>query len=998
MAISPERLQAAIESLRTRPGHENVRGLVRELCVVGLGVSDHEVNFEVSVPEVRGRMDALMGATIFEFKRDLRREKEDAETQLTKYLETRERDTRRRYLGIATDGAEFVAYELRDGHLTRYDGYVPSTKDPRGLLQWLDSALAVREDLQPDPDTIRAELGRDSLVFQRALAELRGLWDVTKHISEAELKRDLWHRHLEFVYGTLVEPDELFLQHTYLTIVAKTMAVRALVADPVSPTEILAGTPFVQVGLNGAVETDFFDWVRLADGGLDLVARIASQISRFRLTEIDADVLKALYESLIDPAQRHYLGEYYTPDWLAERVCREAIPNPLETRVLDPACGSGTFLFHAVRQLLDAAESARMPLDEALKTCEEKIAGIDVHPVAVLFARVTYLLAIGTKRLQQRQDVLYVPIYLGDSLQWNVRQLIAEEEVEIAVPGEPPLRFPGAVAGDPNLLERVLGAMRQLADEGASKRAIQAWLNANTTLPESDRKILTESYEHMRALHQAGRDHIWTYVVRNLTRPLWLSHRKGKPDVVIGNPPWLRFNAMSRQLQERFRRESSERGLWVGGKVATHQDLSAYFFVRSVERYLDLEGRIAFVMPLASLTRAQYAGFRRCEYADRAGNVMCSIQFDNVWTFDSDVAPLFPVPSAVLFAHRTMSARLLPATVLAFHGQLPHRDASFLQARQTLKVSEESWPESVLLKGGSAYRTRFKQGATIVPRRLIVVVPSKAGRFGVNPKVPLVESRIGANDKRPWKEVKPLQGQVEKGFLRPLLLGESIAPFRLIRPAMAVIPWDSKRKTLFTSKAALNEGHIHLAQWLKKAETLWEKHRSSQMTLKEQMDYYGKLSAQFPIKRLRVAYAGSGTKPAAAIIRDDRAVIEHGLYWMEAETMQEAEYIVAILNSEAVRLRIEKLQAQGQFGARHFDKIMFSLPIPSFSSKVVLHREIAKAGLKAEKLAAMVSLNQNQGFQSARSTIREALSEAGISEAIDTLVNQLLDKQGALAA
>jgi hypothetical protein len=62
-------------------------------------------------------------------------------------------------------------------------------------------------------------------------------------------------------------------------------------------------------------------------------------------------VLKTLYESLIDPRQRHDLGEYYTPGWLAERMCVRAIPDSLCQRVLDPACGSGTFPFHAVRRL-----------------------------------------------------------------------------------------------------------------------------------------------------------------------------------------------------------------------------------------------------------------------------------------------------------------------------------------------------------------------------------------------------------------------------------------------------------------------------------------------------------------------------------------------------------------------------------------------------------------------------------------------------------------------
>ncbi len=93
-------------------------------------------------------------------------------------------------------------------------------------------------------------------------------------------------------------------------------------------------------------------------------------------------MLKALYESLIDPAQRHDLGEYYTPDWLAAKLTRAVVTAPLTQRVLDPACGSGTFLFHAVRHLLAAADAAGWPKRDALRACCSLIHGMDIHPVA----------------------------------------------------------------------------------------------------------------------------------------------------------------------------------------------------------------------------------------------------------------------------------------------------------------------------------------------------------------------------------------------------------------------------------------------------------------------------------------------------------------------------------------------------------------------------------------------------------------------------------------
>ena len=130
-----------------------------------------------------------------------------------------------------------------------------------------------------------------------------------------------------------------------MTIVAKTIAARVLDLPAEDADAILSGRALDEVGIQGAVESDFFDWILETADGRDLVLRIARQTARFRLRDVQVDVLKSLYESLIDPAQRRDLGEYYTPDWLAAKITKRALTDPLSQRTLDPACGSGTFLF-----------------------------------------------------------------------------------------------------------------------------------------------------------------------------------------------------------------------------------------------------------------------------------------------------------------------------------------------------------------------------------------------------------------------------------------------------------------------------------------------------------------------------------------------------------------------------------------------------------------------------------------------------------------------------
>jgi N-6 DNA Methylase len=237
------------------------------------------------------------------------------------------------------------------------------------------------------------------------------------------MKRRLWARLLTTALGTQFEDsDELFVEHTYLVNTAEIIA-HALVGFDlwsIAPASLLSGSRFEESGIGGVVEADFFDWVVHVPGGDPFVRSLARRVGRFRWQEVGGDVLKVLYESVITAPTRKRLGEYYTPDWLAERLVATAIEWPLESRVLDPSCGSGTFLFHAVRRYLAAAEDAGLPLGSGLAGLTQHVLGMDLHPVAVTLARVTYLLAIGRHRLTHPdRGPIQVPVYLGDAVQWK---------------------------------------------------------------------------------------------------------------------------------------------------------------------------------------------------------------------------------------------------------------------------------------------------------------------------------------------------------------------------------------------------------------------------------------------------------------------------------------------------------------------------------------------------------------------------------------------------
>lgn len=999
--MASNRANDIIRHLASRPGHDEVKAGIRDLLVTEFATDYAELDFEHRVPEVRGRIDALLGRTIFEAKRDLSRERRDAEEELSRYLPERERKTGERYVGIATDGLDWSVYEWDGEKVVEIRKTRLDAEKPDEFLAWLDGAVALKGSLAVDALTIRLQLGHESVAYRRASELLAAAWGRVAKEPTPALKRQLWAELLKLVHGKDVESDPLWFQHTFLVIVAKAIALVTLDVDEADPTRLLSGRAFTDAGIHGAVESDFFDWVLADKDGRELVGRIAAHVRRFRLRDVDIDVLKILYESLIDRDHRHGLGEYYTPDWLAAKIVRRAVTNPLEQRVLDPACGSGTFLFHAVRNFLTEAEDAGLPVEDRAAEATSHIAGMDIHPVAVIIARVTYLLALGPV-LASRRGAISLPVYLGDALQLSVTSMMRGKELTIVVPpaaDEPAdkpktmLSFPEALCRDGLLFDKLVAEMRHASEQGLGRerfeaRAISA-IEDHTgrgVPPEQKQAVgdLGATYLVFDGLRRVGRDSVWTYVARNLARPLTYSSSSGWANVLVGNPPWVAFRHMTNGLQKRFREMAKGERVYVGGKLATQNDLSALFFVSALKFYLRPAGRLAFVMPLAALRSGQFERLRSGSYSS------ARFAFDEVWTMDSDLQPLFPVPACVIFGRRRATSSPMPDTVTAYSGTLPLRDASEAIADRRLEVRKDTpRPTEASFVDRSPYRKAFRQGATLVPRVLCLVERKATGRLGANRQSPLVVSRRSTQEKRPWKDLPAVEHPVEAEFLRPVYLGESILPYRVFRAFEGVIPVDRKGGML-DAQAATNRGFDGLAGWMREAEGLWNKNAESSMTLVERWNYHNELGAQFPTPEIRVVYSKAGTLPAATIIRERKVVIDHKLYWATTASAPEAAYLVAILNSETGRKRVESLQSRGQWGARDFDKVMFTLPIPRFDETKALHRDLAAAAAEAEALAATLEIDPATRFQTARRRVRDALTEAGISPRIDRLVERLL--------
>ncbi len=662
-------------------------------------------------------------------------------------------------------------------------------------------------------------------------------------------------------------------------------------------------------------------------------------------------------------------------------------------RVLDPACGSGTFLFHAIRRKLAAAEAAGLTRGSAVAACVQQVRGLDVHPVAVIIARVTWLLALGPA-IEERIGELHVPVYLGDAMQWNLRQVGDARDVIVPVPDDTPLYVPAGFAEDQARFDYGLQTLTHGLHDAASPAQVERSLLRMEGIAAPDAAAMADTYKRLRELYDTGRNGIWPFVLRNLMRPLWLSRPEQQADVLLGNPPWIAYRHLSAEMKPRLRSACRQMNLWVGGVLATQQDMSALFWARGAERYLRPNGTIAFVLPFAAINRPAFAGLRRGDFGTAQ---TCIVE---AWDL-ARVRPIFggaigTTSTCVLFGRREPAAAL-PAQIEQFSGTLPRRDAVETEADASLRRVREPWPPVTTLGAGSPhYRARFKQGATIVPRRFFFVEREPTTRLGDNPAAPRVRGRIGALDRMPWREVEPPRGAVEAQFLRTVLLGEGIAPYRLLSTALAVIP--AEGEVLLDSTAAAMAGHRHLATWLRDIDAKWRAHcgkradGTPRMTLSQQLDHMRKLSMQLATSGLKVVYTGSGTLLNAVALDDPRLLVEHGAYWATARNLEEARYLTAVLNSATVLARVIPMQPRGWRDPRHFDNLVWELAVPEFDRRQALHLELAGAAAEAERVAAIVPLREGAHFMRQRRAIRDVLAENGIAATIDALVAHLLDR------
>ena len=326
----------------------------------------------------------------------------------------------RRWVGILTDGQVWHAW-LYDHHsksIAREEFRNFRPKSPEELLQKFASLISDGPIGKPwipaNPITI----------FESDLHELHEIYDALPNYSrdKLETKISLW---LEMLRTASMEPENdaakhrLFVRHSFLVGLA-----RGIVHTLANPKE--------NPNYNKLFGDGFVSWAIETTRGQTWATSFLERIHSYEWRRRRGDVLRSLYEQLIDARDRKIFGEYYTPEWLAEWLveetlddewCTDSVEAALAAEqgqrdlngigVLDPTCGSGTFLYYAARRILRTPQLADLSSSRKASIVARLVNGIDVHPVAAEISRATLLRALPAEPLDEKTALR---IYEGDAL------------------------------------------------------------------------------------------------------------------------------------------------------------------------------------------------------------------------------------------------------------------------------------------------------------------------------------------------------------------------------------------------------------------------------------------------------------------------------------------------------------------------------------------------------------------------------------------------------
>lgn len=897
--------------------------------------------------------------------------------------------------GCVTDGREwsFYHYDRESGELRADETLrLEDESDDDALLGKLYRFVNRTVKMAPPVDNARWA-GELAQPFFDLAARYEGT-------AEYKVKLDLWRGAL---IGAFITPGDrdaerhLFARHTMLVLLARA------VAQTLMPPQ--------RAGSAAALADGFPNWLvdAAGDEGRTAIDNLVQAVGRYEWRASNRDTLKDLYHAVIPRDIRHDFGEYYTPDWLARAVCEEvmdadwrrevidaAVRRELKSAAaLDPSCGSGTFLYHAVQLLLrDAAAHPALAGSPQAQSeiVNGLVAGLDLHPIAVELAKTTKMLAFGDMPVNYGKLMDAPNIYLGDSLQWETRALSGAMAfgAGVGIPSDEPdkpLRFPASLLlreQFPELLNLIFDYANgeQRADTESSLLAV---LQLTT---ESDQEMFLDAYRRLRGYIQSGRNNVWKWYIGNLVQP----HRLATAPMsrLVGNPPWVVYNAMESDRQDVFRQHASQRNLWAGAHLATQNDIAATFVAECVDYYLQRGGKFGFVMPYSALRARNWEKFRGGNWSlTNSQEEGCHVDLSKTaWDLSGVKEPPFKgsADASVIFGERVVASRQRPKIK-------PLGDISYVTGNGV--GNRMAWDDAkpLLTYGSSkqwavapspAYaKNKFHPGATLFPHSLIVFSEENAERALGNVYFSQTENSRGV-----WKALKR-DGRIEERFAKPALFSKHLVPFGVIGNFNIIAPFSDDGKEVLRTFPEGDDAQYFNIYWAKaNSDYLSAKKDRSPSSLANRVDLWSNLTRRLQNSGKAVVYNAAGSRLESAVVPASM-VLSHKLYWFAVGQELELHYLSAIFNSPALA---DFFHNAGRSSDRDFcSGPVQNLPIPAYDADDVHHANLAAQSVLAHEIVeAIVAERQGRGLRVGRNDVLKSDAIKPILESIDESAREIL--------
>lgn len=663
-----------VREAKSAPNEATIEGVFERVLYSAL--KEINVNFhpqkEITVDYIRhtgkGRLDSRIGSVVLEYKyKDKLKSQKlilEAQNQLKNYISAVSSELDNEVIGFLTDGLSL--YEIRS-----FNGVIVSTSGKlritdKTLLTISRNIVSLEQAALTSENLIRDFCGGsfEGVLFNLARilnlilldkstpktlmlkSEWEGLFRLA-HEDRSQQKRIEERRDvLSEIFQSKLdnassEYQALFALHSAYAIVLKFLAYRVVsdlrfgkplqnYKDQLSAqSKVLRsfcasledGEIFRQIGILNLLEGDFFSWYCDANQWNDDLANEIKEIleilGRYEdiskiFSTVDAiDLFRDLYEATVPRVVRASFGEIYTPLWLAEHIIKSSVTE-VNWSVLDPCCGSGTFIIAAISQMRKENRSATR--DELLKKILLRISAIDLNPLGVLTTRINYFIHI-SDLLPKSLHKLVIPVFLGDASYVPEKVYISDVEClryELKTLKEPIcVDLPTSIVKNTSKFVEVMYKYEGFV---RSKDAVSASNLLFLCLNKKDRKqeiqkVINRLTNQLVSLEKKGWNGIWARILTNFLTTACLKDFTN----IIGNPPWIDWKNLPEGYRNRIKSLCIDKGLFSGaGRTGgINLNICALITHVSITSWLKEDGKLAFLMPRELSCQSSYEGWRK---------------------------------------------------------------------------------------------------------------------------------------------------------------------------------------------------------------------------------------------------------------------------------------------------------------------------------------------------------------------------------------------------